>query len=201
MHRAHAFALAAGVICWLPVGGPAPQDSLASRVTMYRDSYGIPHVFGETDAATMFGFAYAQAEDNFWRIEDNYIRSVGRRTEVEGADGLTSDRRNRALEIPRLAREEYGRMPRRMRALLDGFVAGLNAYLADHPAVKPRLLTRFEPWYPLAFIRYNYYQSGFFWSAGFRPADLETALTPQPPRPLGVLTPLPPLPSGVLTPR
>ncbi|HKE92563.1 MAG TPA: penicillin acylase family protein, partial [Gemmatimonadales bacterium] len=201
MHRAHAFAFAAGVLCRLPAGGPAPQDSLASHVTIYRDSYGIPHVFGETDAATMFGFAYAQAEDNFWRIEDNYIRSIGRRSEVEGADGLTSDGRNRALEIPRLAREEYGRMPARMRALLDGFVRGLNAYLADHPSVKPRLLTRFEPWYPLAFIRYNYYQSGFFWSAGFRQADLETALTPQPPRPLGVLTPLPPLPSGVLTPR
>ncbi len=153
----------------------AAQSGRASQVTIYRDTYGIPHVFGETDAATMFGFAYAQAEDNFWRLEDNYIRAIGRRTEVEGTDGLTSDRRNRALEIPRLAREEYRRLPRTMRALVDGFVAGLNAYLADHPEVKPRLLTRFEPWYPLAFIRYNYYQSGFFWSAGFQPADLQVA--------------------------
>ena len=148
----------------------AAQD-FRSQVTIYRDTYGIPHVFGETDAAAMFGFAYAQAEDNFWRIEDNYIRSIGRRTEAEGRSGLTSDRRNRSLEIPRLAREEYARMPKKMRALLDGFVAGLNAYLADHPDVKPRLLTRFEPWYPLAFIRYNYYQSGFFWGAGFQPTD------------------------------
>ncbi|MGH7336505.1 MAG: penicillin acylase family protein, partial [Myxococcota bacterium] len=150
-------------------------QSLASQVTIYRDTYGIPHVFGETDAATMFGFAYAQAEDSFWRLEDNYIRALGRRAEVEGRSGLTSDRRNRALEIPRLAREEYRRLPRRMRALLDGFAAGLNAYLADHSDIRPRLLTRFEPWYPLAFIRYNYYQSGFFWGAGFRPSDLEAA--------------------------
>jgi penicillin amidase len=133
-------------------------------------------VFGETDASTMFGFAYAQAEDNFSRIEDNYIRSLGRRAEVEGESGLTSDRRNRTLEIPRLAREEYARIPRQMRALLDAFAAGLNAYLADHPDVRPRLLTRFEPWYPLAFIRYNYYQSGFFWSAGLRPGDLQVAV-------------------------
>jgi penicillin amidase len=62
-----------------------------------------------------------------------------------------------------------------MRELLDGFVEGLNAYVADHPEVRPRLLRRFEPWYPLAFIRYNYYQNGFFWSAGFRPADLQVA--------------------------
>ncbi|HSD33670.1 MAG TPA: penicillin acylase family protein [Gemmatimonadales bacterium] len=151
------------------------QD-LAQRVTIYRDTYGIPHVYGETDAATMFGFAYAQAEDNFWRIEDNYIRSLGRRAEVEGQSGVTSDWRNRALEIPRLAREEYARMPQSMRAILDGFAAGLNAYLADHPAVHARLLTRFEPWYPLAFIRYNYYQNGFFWGAGFQPSDFQTSL-------------------------
>jgi len=125
----------------------------------------------------MFGFAYAQAEDNFWRIEDNYIRAIGRRTEVEGQSGVTSDWRNRALEIPQLARAEYRRLPRKRGVLLDGFVAGLNAYLKDHPDVRPRLLTRFEPWYPLAFIRYNYYQNGFFWGAGFQPSDFETALS------------------------
>ena len=166
-------------VCLAVLSAASAQD-LRNQVTIYRDTYGIPHVFGETDAATMFGFAYAQAEDNFWRIEDNYIRSLGRRTEVEGASGLTSDRRNRSLEIPRLAREEYTRLPRKMRALLDGFAAGLNAYLADHPDVHPRLLTRFEPWYPLAFIRYNYYQSGFFWGAGFRPSDLQVASGPDP---------------------
>src|SRR5688572_9152334 len=155
---------------------PLGAQDFRSRVTIYRDTYGIPHVFGETDASTMFGFAYAQAEDNFWRLEDNYIRAVGRRAEAEGESGLGSDRRNHALEIPRLAREEYARMPHQMRALLDAYVAGLNAYVADHPDVRPRLLTRFEPWYPLAFIRFNYYQSGFFWGAGFQPSDLQVAM-------------------------
>ena len=171
MTRARVFIVFTVLIGW----SPAPPDDLASRVTIYRDTYGIPHVFGETDAATMFGFAYAQAEDNFWRIEDNYIRALGRRAEVEGERGLTNDWRNRALEIPRLAREEYRRLPPKMIALLDGFTRGLNAYLADHPDVRPRLLTRFEPWYPLAFIRYNYYQSGFFWGAGFRSSDFAAA--------------------------
>jgi len=153
----------------------AAQDNLASRVTIYRDTYGIPHVFGETDAATMFGFAYAQAEDNFWRIEENFIRAIGRRAEVYGERGVLNDKRNRALEIPRLAREEYARMPAKMRALLDGFARGLNAYLADHPDVRPRLLTRFEPWYPPAFIRFNYYQNGFIYGAGLRQAEFEMA--------------------------
>jgi acyl-homoserine-lactone acylase len=158
------------------------QDPLSRQVTIYRDTYGIPHVFGETDAATMFGFAYAQAEDNFWRIEENYIRALGRRAELYGERGVLNDRRNRALEIPRLARAEYERMPRRMRALLDGFAAGLNAYLADHPDVKPRLLARFEPWYPLAFIRFNYFQNGFLFGAGLQQAELESALEDVPPR-------------------
>src|SRR5687767_10364712 len=130
MTRFRALAVTAGLICCSPQRAwHPPTDDLAARVTIYRDTYGIPHVFGETDASTMFGFAYAQAEDNFWRIEDNYIRSLGRRAEVEGAGGLGSDRRNRTLEIPRLARAEYARMPRRMRALLDAFAEGLNAYL------------------------------------------------------------------------
>ena len=179
MARLRALAVALAWIACSPQRAsqsPPAEPGLADRVTIYRDTYGIPHVFGETDASTMFGFAYAQAEDNFWRIEDNYIRAIGRRAEAEGESGLGSDRRNHALEIPRLAREEYARMPQQMRALLDAFVAGLNAYVADHPDVRPRLLTRFEPWYPLAFIRFNYYQSGFFWSAGFRPSDLQVAM-------------------------
>ncbi|MFL5528819.1 MAG: penicillin acylase family protein, partial [Gemmatimonadaceae bacterium] len=167
----------AALVCFAAVA--RAQSNLANHVTIYRDTYGIPHVFGETDAATAFGFAYAQAEDNFWRIEDNYLRSLGRRAEVDGENGVGGDLRNRALEIPRLARAEYARTSRKMRAILDGFAAGLNAYLADHPDVHPRVLTRIEPWYALAFIRYNYYQSGFFWSAGYRQSDLETAARSQ----------------------
>ena len=177
MTRFHALGIAVALLCCAPQRvSQSPTNDLADRVTIYRDKYGIPHVFGETDVSTMFGFAYAQAEDNFWRLEENYIRSLGRRAEVEGEDGLVNDRRNRTLEIPRLARNEYARMSPQMRALLDGFAAGLNAYLADHPEVRPRLLTRFEPWYPLAFIRYNYYQNGFFWAAGLRPSELEVAV-------------------------
>src|SRR6185295_7507018 len=173
------------MIC-LALAMPLRAQDLSQRVTIYRDIYGIPHVFGETDAAAMFGFAYAQAEDNFWRIEDNYIKSLGRRAEADGERGLVGDRRNRSLEIPRLARDEYRRLPPRIRTLVDAYAAGLNAYIADHPDVKPRLLTRIEPWYPLAFIRYNYYQNGFFYSSGIRQGDLEVAeINPIPREELG----------------
>ncbi|MFN0181678.1 MAG: penicillin acylase family protein [Gemmatimonadales bacterium] len=152
--------LGAAALAAIGVGGPSPR-SLADQVVIHRDTYGIPHVEGETDAAAAFGFGYAQAEDNFRQLEDNFIRALGRHSEVQGAEELVDDRLNRALEIPRFAREEYRRLDRPIRALVDGFADGINHYLARHRDVKPRLLTRMEPWYPLAFIRYNYYQNGF----------------------------------------
>jgi penicillin amidase len=135
-------------------------ERLAGEVTVYRDVYGVPHVFGRTDASTVFGFAYAQAEDNLWRIEENFISAVGRSSEIYGEATLNNDRLNSALEIPRLAREEYSRLDAHTRALCDAYAAGLNYYLTRNPETKLRLLARFEPWHTLAFIRYNYYQNG-----------------------------------------
>ena len=154
---------------------------LARQVTIYRDTYGVPHVFGRTDASTVFGFAYAQAEDNFWRVEENFISALGRLSEIYGEGHLNEDRRNHALEIPRLAREEYQRLDPHMRAMCDGFAAGFNYYLDRHQEVHPRLLKRIEPWFTLAFIRYNYYQNGFsrdnnLWSTEFKTAEVSAEL-------------------------
>ena len=153
----------------------ANPQQLARSVTIYRDIYGVPHVFGRTDASTVFGFAYAQGEDNFWRIEENFINALGRASELYGEKSLDEDRLNHALEIPRLAREEYARLDPRMRSLCDAFAGGLNYFLERHPEVRPRLLTKIEPWYPLAFIRYNYYQNGFARDRSLRRMPLQTA--------------------------
>ena len=151
------------------------MEKLANTVTIYRDVYGVPHVFGKTDASTVFGFAYAQAEDNFWRLEENYIASIGRLSEIYGEATLRQDRLNAALEIPRLAREEYARLDSQTRSICDAFAAGVNYYLKQHPEIKPRLLTKIEPWHPLAFIRYNYYQNGFAQDPAVNPQNIQTA--------------------------
>ena len=150
-------------------------EEMARTVTIYRDTYGVPHVFGRTDASTVFGFAYAQAEDNFWRVEENFILALGRASELYGEKTLDEDRLNHALEIPRLAQEEYARLDPHMRKLCDAFAAGFNHYSASHPEKPPRLLTKIEPWYTLAFIRYNYYQNGFARDRALRPGPLQTA--------------------------
>jgi len=161
-----------------PIDGAtaAPAADLSEQVTIYRDAWGTPHVHGTTDAAAAFGFAYAQAEDDFPQVEENVVRAVGRASELFGEETLADDWLNRSLRIEALARAEYQQADEPLRALLDGYAAGLNHYLASHPEVRPRLLDHFEPWYPLALIRYLYYQRGFLGAAGLAPEETAAAM-------------------------
>src|ERR1700683_4802521 len=143
---------AVAVLLTLPGRAAAKPEiaQLARSVTLYRDSYGVPHIYGPTDASCVFGYAYAQAEDNFWQIEDSYLRSLGRASEVYGKKTLDDDLVIRTLEIPRLSKAEYEHTAAPVRALLDAFAEGINYYLERHPLVHPRLITHFEPWHMLA---------------------------------------------------
>lgn len=138
-----------------PVHASAPEvERMARSVTIYRDRYGVPHIYGPTDASVVLGLAYAQAEDNFPQVEDNYIRALGRASEVHGEDELEADLLQRRFEVNRLSVEEYQRAERKVRRLYDAFADGLNYFLERNPQVKPRLLTRFEPWHVVALYRY-----------------------------------------------
>jgi acyl-homoserine-lactone acylase len=154
----------------------AKAEKLARSVTIYRDSYGVPHIYGPTDASCVFGYIYAQAEDNFWQIEDSYIRALGRASEVYGERTLSDDMLNRALEIPRLAKAEYDRTTGRARELSDALAEGLNYFLAQNPQVKPRLITRFEPWYSFAFSRFTIYQQFIYGKSGLKVDEIKTAV-------------------------
>ena len=147
-------------------GAAARASALAKTVTIYRDTFGVPHVYGPTDAACVFGFIYAQAEDYFWQIEDSYLRSLGRAAEVYGEKSLPDDLVNRALEITRLSKEEYQNASPKTKEICQAVADGLNYYLAVNPQVKPRLITHFEPWHPLAFRRFILYQSFIYGKSG-----------------------------------
>ncbi|HEV3340171.1 MAG TPA: penicillin acylase family protein, partial [Pirellulales bacterium] len=125
-------------------------ERLAQQVVIYRDGFGVPHIDAASDEAAVFGFAYAQAEDYFWQVEDNYLLSLGRYAEAHGASGLNSDLLNRAFEIVPTAEADYKTLTADIKSLCEAFAAGLNYYLAKNPHVKPRLISRFEPWYSLA---------------------------------------------------
>jgi acyl-homoserine lactone acylase PvdQ len=123
----------------------------AKAVTIVRDDWGIAHIYGETDADVVFGMIYAQAEDDFNRVETNYLNSLGRLAEAEGESKIYQDLRMKLFIDPAQLQSEYQSSPPWLKKLMDAFADGLNFYLAKHPEVKPRVITHFEPWMALSF--------------------------------------------------
>jgi acyl-homoserine-lactone acylase len=145
----------------LMVAAPAPRrdsradiarwERQARNVTIIRDDWGIAHVYGRTDADAVFGAEYAQAEDDFNRIETNYLSALGRLSEAEGERALYQDLRRRLFVDPDSLNALYGSSPEWLKRLMNAFADGLNFYLCRHPEVTPRVIQRFEPWMALSF--------------------------------------------------
>ncbi|MDG2377146.1 MAG: penicillin acylase family protein [Woeseiaceae bacterium] len=129
----------------------ARLQARAKGITIIRDDFGVPHIYGKTDADAVFGMLYAQAEDDFPRIEQNYIWAIGRLAEVEGEPAIYSDLRARLYMTIDEAKAAYEAAPQWLKDLCDAYADGLNWYLHTRPDVEPRLLTRFEPWFPMFF--------------------------------------------------
>src|SRR5690242_3420309 len=121
------------------------------NVTITRDDWGIAHVHGKTDADAVFGMVYAQAEDDFNRVETNFINSQGRLAEAEGESAIWRDLRMKIFINPDSMKKQYASSPDWLKKLMVGWADGLNYYLATHPSVKPRVITKFEPWMALTF--------------------------------------------------
>jgi acyl-homoserine-lactone acylase len=140
---------------------PAPQSpndlevarwqQEAQYVTITRDDWGIAHVYGKTDSDAVFGMIYAQAEDDFNRVETNYINSMGRLAEVEGESKIYQDLRMKLFIDPDVTKTQYEKCPEWLKKLMRAWADGLNFYLLKHPEVRPRLIKRFEPWMVLTF--------------------------------------------------
>jgi len=130
---------------------PAEASRPERQVTITRDDWGVPHIRGRTDADAVFGAIYAQAEDDFGRIEDNYLKALGRTAEAEGEAAIWRDLRQRLFVDPVDLQVKYAESPAWLRTLMDAWADGLNVYLTTHPEVRPRVITRFEPWMALSF--------------------------------------------------
>jgi acyl-homoserine-lactone acylase len=126
-------------------------EAQANRVNIIRDDFGVPHIYGKSDADAVFGLLYAQCEDDFHRVERNYIWAIGRLAEVEGKQELYSDLRAHLFMTEAEAKEAYQSSPQWLKDLCDAFADGINYYLYVHPEVTPELLTHFEPWMPFYF--------------------------------------------------
>ncbi|WP_413625322.1 penicillin acylase family protein [Luteibacter sp. Lutesp34] len=132
-------------------GDAARWKKEAAAVTIVRDDWGIAHVHGKRDADAVFGMAYAQAEDDFNRVETNYLTSLGWLAQAEGESALWTDLRQRLFVDDMQLKAMYGRAPPWLKGLMDAWADGLNYFLATHPDVHPRVIRRFEPWMALSF--------------------------------------------------
>ncbi|MBU1187455.1 MAG: penicillin acylase family protein [Gammaproteobacteria bacterium] len=128
------------------------QRAHAANVTIVRDDFGVPHIYGKTDADAVFGLMYAQAEDDFARIERNYYWAIGRLAEVEGEQALYSDLRARLYMSEAEAKAFYATAPDWLQELCQAWADGLNFYLRTHPQVQPKLITQFQPWMTMYFF-------------------------------------------------
>jgi acyl-homoserine lactone acylase PvdQ len=124
-------------------------NTMAKQVTIIRDNWGIAHIYGKTDADAVFGMLYAQCEDDFKRVEMNYIDKLGRLAEIKGQSVLYNDLETRLLIDANEAKADYKKAAPWLKKLLNSYADGINYYLYKHPEVKPLMLTRFEPWFPL----------------------------------------------------
>jgi acyl-homoserine lactone acylase PvdQ len=129
----------------------ARWNAQAKRVTIIRDIYGVPHIYGKTDADAVFGLLYTQCEENFDRVERNYLEMLGRRAEMEGEKVLYNDLLMRLIADSNDAKKDYARAPLWLKKLLNAHADAINFYLYKHPETKPAVLTHFEPWFHLMY--------------------------------------------------
>ncbi len=127
-------------------------EAQAKRVEIIRDDFGVPHVYGTSDADAVFGLLYAQCEDDFRRVERNYLWALGRLAELEGEKELYSDLRANLYMTTEEAKMAYEKAPEWLKELCVAFADGVNYYLHTHPDVKAQVITRYEPWMPLFFF-------------------------------------------------
>ena len=178
--------------CTQTSGNAAPSASPehVARVTIVRDDWGIPHVSGAKDADVVFGVMYAQAEDDFNRVETNIINALGRLAEAEGEREVFRDLRMKLFVDPDNLKELYAGSPDTLKELMTAWADGLNFFLEKHPNVHPRVIRQFEPWMALSFTegsiggdieRVSIPELQAFYGGGPKAAVTSASLLPQEP--------------------
>ncbi|HEX7348641.1 MAG TPA: penicillin acylase family protein [Rhodanobacteraceae bacterium] len=122
----------------------------AQQVTITRDTWGIPHIQGATDADAVFGMMYAQCEDDFSRVQSNLLAALGWTARAEGEKALWADLREQLWIDPKVLQQDYAKSPAWLKQLMNAWADGLNWYLATHPEVHP-VIAHYEPWMALSF--------------------------------------------------
>ena len=151
-----------------PASQPPPfvtrLDRLAADVTVYRDTYGVPHIFAKNEETLYFAFGYAQAEDHIVPMLRNYLTATGNMAGVFGEEFLLSDCRARIFRLREMAAINYTNLDPSVRLMLESFASGVNYYISTHRTTVPAWTRQVEPADVIALMKYFvhlYYQLDF----------------------------------------
>jgi acyl-homoserine lactone acylase PvdQ len=128
---------------------PVSWQSQTKNITIIRDHYGIPHIYGNTDADAVFGLMYAQCEDDYKRVEMNYLEKLGMTSLVKGPGDMFNDLLNKIIIDTLDTKADYEKAPAWLKTLCVAWADGINYYLYKHPAVKNQTGQPYQPWWPL----------------------------------------------------
>lgn len=161
--------LLACVLAALVAAHPTIPGALDEEVTIYRDEWGVPHIYGASARAAMFGHGYAQAEDRLEDLLGAHLMARGLASSLIGKSGIELDLVARAAKHEQLSAELYDTLASDTRALIEAFVAGINAYIDEHPAQLPSWAERPRPHQVVALFR----AFAWAWPWGQALGDLE----------------------------
>ena len=128
--------VAIGLMTWEPffaTKGTPPEGNRTYTAEIIRDDFGVPHIYGKTDADVAYGVAIAHSEDDFTTLQDVVAMSRGRYGAIAGQDGAAVDYAYHLLDARGTAERQWNTLPADTRALLDAYAVGLNDYAQDHP--------------------------------------------------------------------
>ena len=140
----------------------------AEDVTVYRDEYGVPHIFAGSEEALCYGAGYAQAEDRLEELLKNYLRAEGRMAEVFGEKYFQDDYLAKTFRHAAISREKYQNINIQVRSCIEAFVQGVRTFMQDHPEKTPAWATLPEAWQVVALSRFII----FGWPLGEAYGDL-----------------------------
>jgi acyl-homoserine-lactone acylase len=141
------------------------------QATLYRDEYGIPHVFATTLEDAGYAVGYAQAEDRLEELLKNYRRANGTMSEVFGPQNFQDDLIQRMWRHEEVSREKYNQVSPKMRAVIEAYQEGIKQFMREHPEQVPAWAQEIHPWDVISLSRYII----FGWPLGECAGELQRA--------------------------
>lgn len=143
--------------------------AFAEKVELLRDEFGVAHIFGSTPAGAAYASGYAQAQDRLEELMRNYRKAEGTMSEAFGPEWYRHDVLQRMWGHRRVAEEHYKELNANMRAIVEGYCAGVNRYISEHPNELPSWGFKIQPWQVIAYSRFTIWS----WHQGDAAADLK----------------------------